>query len=169
MDGVCYKQALVLKLSSPRCFTTKPPKLARKELEKRKKTRNSRPAPVPKATSRPPSGICHRPPPGIWPLRPRHRGPPTSHGRAPVWVNPMEWKRSTGHTHTHTPTENNTPDTDTHTRQEQHPKPPNEHLPQTLNNARRWRDDGACHLPRPGGWPRRSQRERYGRRPTRMG
>ena len=41
--------------------------------------------------------------------------------------------RSTGHTHT--PTENNTPDTDTHTRQEQHPKTPNEHLPQTLNNA----------------------------------
>jgi len=57
-------------------------------------------------------------------------------------------KRSTGHTHTHTPTENNTSDTDTHThtRQEQHLKPPNEHLPQTLNNARRWRDDGACHL-----------------------
>jgi len=38
--------------------------------------------------------------------------------------------------HTHTPTENNTPDTDTHTRQKQHPTPPNEHLPQTLNNAR---------------------------------
>jgi len=57
-------------------------------------------------------------------------------------------KRSTGHTHTHThthtPTENTTPDT--HTRQEQHPKPPNEHPSQTLNNARRWRDDGACHL-----------------------
>jgi len=43
--------------------------------------------------------------------------------------------------HTHTPTENNTPDTDTRTRKEQHPKPPNEHLPQTLNLARRWRDD----------------------------
>jgi len=41
------------------------------------------------------------------------------------------------HTHTHTPTENNTPDTDAHTRQEQHPKPPNEHLPKTLNKARR--------------------------------
>jgi len=54
---------------------------------------------------------------------------------------------------THTPTKNNTPDIDTHTRtrQEQHPKPPTEHLPQTLNNARRWRGDGACHLPRPGG------------------
>ena len=36
----------------------------------------------------------------------------------------------------------------THTRQEQHPKPPNEHPPQTLNNARRGRDDGACNLPR---------------------
>jgi len=48
--------------------------------------------------------------------------------------------------HTHTPAENNTPDTDTHTRQEQHPKPPDEHLPQTLNNAQSWRDDGACHL-----------------------
>jgi len=43
------------------------------------------------------------------------------------------------YTHTHTPTENNTPDTHTHTRQEHHPKPPNEHPPQTLNNARRWR------------------------------
>ena len=65
--------------------------------------------------------------------------------------------------HTHTPTENNTPDTDTHTHRAittpQTPKrtpPTNEHLPQTLNNARRWRDDGACHLPRPGWWPRRS-------------
>ena len=39
--------------------------------------------------------------------------------------------------------------TPTHTRtRQQHPKPSNEHLPQTLNNARRWRDDGACHLPR---------------------
>ena len=66
-----------------------------------------------------------------------------------IWVN-----RSTGHTHTHT--QNNSPDTDTHThtRQEQHPEPPKGHPPQTLNIARRWRDDGACHLPRPGGWPR---------------
>ena len=48
-----------------------------------------------------------------------------------------EVKRSTVHTHTHTPTKNNTPDTDTHaTRQEHHPKPPNEHFPQTLNDAR---------------------------------
>jgi len=61
--------------------------------------------------------------------------------------------------------------TQTHTDREQHPRhrhthahdednTPNKHLPQVLNNARRWRDDGACHLPRPGGWPRRSQRER---------
>jgi len=36
-----------------------------------------------------------------------------------------------------TPTENNTPDT--RTRQAQDPKPQNEHFPQTLHNARRWR------------------------------
>jgi len=60
---------------------------------------------------------------------------------------PGRWKKI-NRSHTHTPTENNTPDT--HTRQEQRPKPPNEHLSQTLNNARRWRDDGACHLPCPG-------------------
>ena len=75
--------------------------------------------------------------------------------------------RSHTQTHTYTPTENNTPrHRNTRTRQEQHPKPPNEHLPQTLNSARRWRDNGACHLPRPGGWPRRSQRDRYRRSPT---
>ena len=45
----------------------------------------------------------------------------------------------------------NTPDTGAHTRTT---RPPNEHLPQALNNAQRWREDGACHLPRPGGWPR---------------
>jgi len=66
-------------------------------------------------------------------------------------------KQSTGHTHTG------------HTEQRKHPrhrhtpahdkeKSPNEHLPQALNNARRWRDDGACHLPRPGGCE-----ERFGR------
>jgi len=58
--------------------------------------------------------------------------------------------------HTHTDREQHPRHRHTHTRQEQHPKPPNEHLPQTLNNARRWRDDGACHLPRPGGWLRRT-------------
>jgi len=49
-------------------------------------------------------------------------------------------KRSTGLTHTEREREHH-PDTDTHThtRQENTPKPPNEHTPQTLNNARRWR------------------------------
>ena len=59
-------------------------------------------------------------------------------------------KQSTGHTHTGHTGRKNTPDTGTHTRMT---RPPNEHLPQALNNAQRWRDDGACHLPRPGGWP----------------
>jgi len=54
------------------------------------------------------------------------------------------WCKKINRSHTHTPTENNTPVTDTHTRQEQqHPKPPNEHLPQTLNNAQRSRNDGS--------------------------
>jgi len=66
-------------------------------------------------------------------------------------------KQSTGHTHTGHTDRENTPDTGTHTRTT---RAPNEHLPQALNNAQRWRDDGACHLPRPGGWPRRSQHER---------
>jgi len=57
-------------------------------------------------------------------------------------------KGSTGHTHTHTPTENNTPATSTHTHDKNNTQTPHEHLPQTPNNARRWRDDGACHLPR---------------------
>jgi len=58
-------------------------------------------------------------------------------------------------THTHTPTENNTPDTETHAHDKSNtPNLQNEHLPHTLNSARRWCDDGACHLPRPGGWPR---------------
>ena len=67
-------------------------------------------------------------------------------------VNPCE-KINRSHTHTHTHRQRTTPPTPTHTRtrQERHPKPPNEHLPQTLHNARRWRDDGACHLPRPCG------------------
>jgi len=66
-------------------------------------------------------------------------------------------KQSTGHTHTGHTDREDTPDTGTHTRTT---RPPNEHHPQALNNAQRWRDDGACHLPRPGGWPRRSQHER---------
>jgi len=75
-------------------------------------------------------------------------------------------KQSTGHTHTGHTDRENTPDTGPHTRTT---RPPNEHLAQALNNAQRWRDDGACHLPRPGGWPRRSQHERYGRSATRPG
>jgi len=63
-------------------------------------------------------------------------------------------KQSTGHTHTGHTDRENTPDTGTHTRTT---RPPNKHLPQAFNNAQRWRDDGACHLPRPGGWPRRVQ------------
>jgi len=49
-------------------------------------------------------------------------------------------KQSTGHTHTGHTDRENTPDTGTHTRTT---RPPNEHLPQALNNAQRWRDDGA--------------------------
>ena len=41
------------------------------------------------------------------------------------------------HTHTHRQRTNIPRHRHTRTRQEQHPKPPNEHLPQTLNNARR--------------------------------
>jgi len=44
------------------------------------------------------------------------------------------------HTHTHRQRTNIPRHRHTRTRQEQHPKPPNEHLPQTLNNARRWRE-----------------------------
>jgi len=50
-------------------------------------------------------------------------------------------KQSTGHTHTGHTDRENTPDTGTHTRTT---RPPNEYLPQALNNAQRWRDDGAC-------------------------
>jgi len=46
-------------------------------------------------------------------------------------------KQSTGHTHTGHTDRENTPDTGTHA----HDKTPNEHLPQALNNAQRWRDD----------------------------
>jgi len=66
-----------------------------------------------------------------------------------LWLRPRNtWIRirhvgSTGHTHTHRQRTTPPTPTHTHTRQEQHPKPPNEHLPKTLNNARRWRNDGA--------------------------
>jgi len=36
-----------------------------------------------------------------------------------------------------------------HTHAHNKEKKHNEHLPQALNNARRWRDDGTCHLSRP--------------------
>jgi len=47
-------------------------------------------------------------------------------------------KQSTGHTHTGHTDREDTPDTGTHTRTT---RPPNEHLPQALNNAQRWRED----------------------------
>jgi len=47
-------------------------------------------------------------------------------------------KRSTGHTHTYR--QRTTPPTQAHTHTTRTtPQTPNEHLPQTLNNARRWR------------------------------
>ena len=49
-------------------------------------------------------------------------------------------KISTGYTHTHTDREQHPRHRHTRTRQEHHSKPPNEHLPRTLNNTRRWRD-----------------------------
>ena len=42
------------------------------------------------------------------------------------------------------------------TRPEQHHKRPREGTIPSLSNDPRWRDDGVSHLPRPGGWPRRS-------------
>jgi len=52
-------------------------------------------------------------------------------------------KRNRSHTQTHD--QNNTTN-----------DPVKDHPP-SLNNNRRWRGDGAYHLPRPGGWPRRSK------------
>jgi len=46
-------------------------------------------------------------------------------------------KQSTGHTHTGHTDREHPPDTGTHTRTT---RPPNEHLPQALNNAQRWRE-----------------------------
>jgi len=71
--------------------------------------------------------------------------------RAPPW-NCEQINRS----HTRTHRQRTTPPTPTHTHAHDENNTPNEHLPQALNNARRCRDDGACHLPRPGEWPRRS-------------
>ena len=50
---------------------------------------------------------------------------------------PAQKKINRSHTHTHTDREQHPRRRHTRTRQEQHPNPPNEHLPQTLNNARR--------------------------------
>ena len=60
---------------------------------------------------------------------------------APPFYRRVLVKQSTCHTHTGHTDRENTPDTGTHTRTT---RPPNEHLPQALNNAQRWRDDGAC-------------------------
>ena len=69
---------------------------------------------------------------------------------------PQEYvKQNTGHTHnTRTTTQPNT-----RTKLTTDP----------LSSDRRLRDDGACHLPRQGGWPRRSQHGKQGRSPTRPG
>jgi len=57
------------------------------------------------------------------------------------------------HTHTH---RQRTPPTPTHTHDKNNtPNPKTSTSHKTLHNARRWCDDGACHLPQPGGWPRR--------------
>ena len=77
----------------------------------------------------------------------------SSHGLGSICAK----EKSTCHTHTHIVKEQHPRHRHRHTRQEQHPKPPNEHLPQTLNNARRWRDDGACHLPRQNRWARKNE------------
>ena len=86
-------------------------------------------------------------------------------------------KINRSHTHTHTDREQHPRHRHTRTRQEQHPTSPNEDHIQALNDARRWRDDGACHLPRPGaqavrgfpsvrgslrGWGPYKQRIKYG-------
>jgi len=51
-------------------------------------------------------------------------------------------------THIHTATEKKKTITHTHDKNNT-PNPQTNTPPQTLNNARRWRDDGACHFPRP--------------------
>ena len=43
----------------------------------------------------------------------------------------------------------------TNTRPEQHHKRPHEEPLPSLNTDRRWRGDGARHLPHQGGWPHR--------------
>jgi len=79
------------------------------------------------------------------PRRTGHLEPDLSIGRLSVagalwdWVPRVCKTINRSHAHRNTDREN-TPDTGTHTRTT---RPPNEHLPQALNNAQRWRDDGA--------------------------
>jgi len=60
-------------------------------------------------------------------------------------------KKTTGHTHTHTHTDREQHPRHRHTHAHDKNNTPNEHLPQALINDRRWRGDGAYHLPHPGG------------------
>ena len=53
------------------------------------------------------------------------------------------FQQNTGHTH--------------NTRTTTQPNTRTKHMTEPLSSDRRLRDDGACHLPRLGGWPRRSQ------------
>ena len=93
-------------------------------------------------------------------------------------------RRETGHTHKHTTrttphnkrhdqvTHKHTTRTTPHNKRHDKNNTTNDHTkdhPPALNNDRRWSGDGAYHLPHPGGWPRRSQRGRKGRSPTRPG
>ena len=50
--------------------------------------------------------------------------------------------------HTHTHRDRTTPPTPTHTHDKNNTPNPPKNTPHTLNNARRWRDDGACHMKR---------------------
>jgi len=56
--------------------------------------------------------------------------------------NPGGGCKKINRSHTHTHRQRTTPPTTTHTHAHDENNIPNEHLPQTLNNARRCRDDG---------------------------
>jgi len=66
-----------------------------------------------------------------------------------------KYQQNTDHTH--------------NTRTTTQPNTRMKHTTEPLSSDRRLRDDGACHLPRLGGWPRRSQHGKQGRSPTRPG
>ena len=70
------------------------------------------------------------------------RGCPSIYLSVNLYIYSMSVKRSTCHTHNNTA--RTTPQTNNHMNDPPHP---------TLNNAQTWRDDGAYHHPRPGGWP----------------